>query len=434
MTSSRIIESVGAYLRMSRRTLIILSKVYPYYPEFMQNEVDSIEANYDRVFVFCCSARKKDKLSQRVGEKYLVFRRNETQLARVRYAKYTILGVFRLFQRMEFRNEFKVQKGIRGKIAAIYSAGRVGSELAYVKKHLNKIEFEHGEKVIVYSYWFTDTATVAALLKKDFPSIRIFSITRAHGGDLYENRNISGTIPFRHFCLNYLDAVFPCSMSGEVYLKKKYPKSKSIIEYAYLGVKDHGVNPDQTDKVFRIVSCSNIIPLKRIDLIAEAMIEIGKRRIGSFEWVCIGGGSEVDHLKSMCQNAENISIVFKGAMSNEKVFDFYKTVHIDAFINTSSSEGLPVSIMETQSMGIPAIATDVGGTTEIVLDNKTGFILPSMPTIDEVVGVIMKLYFMEAEEKEALRKRCRKNYMDRFNSDENYMRFHQKMNRLMDCE
>ncbi|NMC40567.1 MAG: glycosyltransferase, partial [Bacteroidales bacterium] len=45
------------------------------------------------------------------------------------------------------------------------------------------------------------------------------------------------------------------------------------------------------------------------------------------------------------------------------------------FINVSSSEGVPVSVMEALSFGIPVIATDAGGTSEIV-NNTNGRLIP----------------------------------------------------------
>ena len=48
------------------------------------------------------------------------------------------------------------------------------------------------------------------------------------------------------------------------------------------------------------------------------------------------------------------------------MLDYYKNNIIDIFINLSASEGIPVSIMDAISFGIPCIATNVGGTGEIV--------------------------------------------------------------------
>lgn len=49
-----------------------------------------------------------------------------------------------------------------------------------------------------------------------------------------------------------------------------------------------------------------------------------------------------------------------GYIANKDLLDWYKTNKPSIFINVSSSEGVPVSIMESMSCGIPTIATDVG--------------------------------------------------------------------------
>jgi len=49
-------------------------------------------------------------------------------------------------------------------------------------------------------------------------------------------------------------------------------------------------------------------------------------------------------------------------LPHNDVLNYYASNPVDVFINTSSSEGLPVSIMEAMSFGIPVIATNVGGT------------------------------------------------------------------------
>lgn len=66
-----------------------------------------------------------------------------------------------------------------------------------------------------------------------------------------------------------------------------------------------------------------------------------------------------------------------GFIPNENVQEFYATHTVGAFLNVSESEGVPVSIMEAQSYGIPVIATDVGGTAEIVHDRQNGVLLDS---------------------------------------------------------
>ncbi len=47
----------------------------------------------------------------------------------------------------------------------------------------------------------------------------------------------------------------------------------------------------------------------------------------------------------------------------------------DIFVNPSYSEGLGISVMEAASIGLPIIATDVGGTREIITTDKTGILI-----------------------------------------------------------
>lgn len=48
-------------------------------------------------------------------------------------------------------------------------------------------------------------------------------------------------------------------------------------------------------------------------------------------------------------------------LGNQLVYDFYRNNDVDVFVNLSESEGIPVSIIETISFGVPVVATDVGG-------------------------------------------------------------------------
>ena len=58
-----------------------------------------------------------------------------------------------------------------------------------------------------------------------------------------------------------------------------------------------------------------------------------------------------------------------GQIDHDDVLDWFEENPADVIINVSSSEGLPVSIMEAFSYGIPVIATAVGGMPEIVSED-----------------------------------------------------------------
>ena len=139
-----------------------------------------------------------------------------------------------------------------------------------------------------------------------------------------------------------------------------------------LGTLYYGINNPLKERKIVLVSCSNLVDVKRVDLIIKALME----STAQIKWIHIGDGilrSELEELSKKLP--KNVECKFLGLMKNEEVMKFYKNQHIDVFINVSESEGVPVSIMEALSFGIPIVATDVGGTHEIVIDKYNGILL-----------------------------------------------------------
>ncbi|MBQ4033784.1 MAG: glycosyltransferase, partial [Paludibacteraceae bacterium] len=122
-------------------------------------------------------------------------------------------------------------------------------------------------------------------------------------------------------------------------------------------------NPTEISEALNIVSCSNAIPLKRLDLIAEAL----QKADFPIQWTHIGSGPTLEKISAMVESMpKNVTVSLLGQKSNEFVRDLYTKKHFDVFLNVSTTEGVPVSIMEALAAGIPVIATNVGGTSEIV--------------------------------------------------------------------
>ena len=64
---------------------------------------------------------------------------------------------------------------------------------------------------------------------------------------------------------------------------------------------------------------------------------------------------------------------------------------LDIFSLTSSSEGIPMTILEAMAASLPVIATNVGGIPQVVIDNKTGFLVEDKDK-NGLVTAIKKLF------------------------------------------
>ncbi len=218
----------------------------------------------------------------------------------------------------------------------------------------------------IYSYWANTTAYLLAELRAEAGtrSLRQPLVTRAHGYDLWPERSGMKRLPFQSAVIESCDRVCPCSERGAQYLRAEYPAYAGKIKAHHLGViPQQGIAAVSSDNVLRLVTCSQLVPVKRVHLFAEAFSQL--RRPAS--WTHFGDGPEGARLRERCAHLPgHLRVEFRGAVPNETILDFYRTQPVDLVANTSESEGIPVSIMEAFSFGVPVVATDVGGVSELV--------------------------------------------------------------------
>src|SRR5690606_3082592 len=77
-----------------------------------------------------------------------------------------------------------------------------------------------------------------------------------------------------------------------------------------------------------------------------------------------------------------------GWAEQEELYRFYKQYYVTWFVNVSRHEGVPVSIMEAISFGVPSIATDVGATRELI-NKDNGFLVPENITANELTELML---------------------------------------------
>jgi glycosyltransferase involved in cell wall biosynthesis len=94
------------------------------------------------------------------------------------------------------------------------------------------------------------------------------------------------------------------------------------------------------------------------------------RQRNDVTFVCIGDGPRLEQIKEMAENSERI--IFTGIRNDvESIVNIF-----DIGLLITFEEGISNSIMEYMALAKPVIATDGGGTKELVIDGETGFLIP----------------------------------------------------------
>ncbi len=259
---------------------------------------------------------------------------------------------------------------------------------------------------IIYTYWCTQSTLAAARLKAKTPSLRV--VTRFLGYDLYNERTEEGWQPFRYDIGQICDRlVFEDNIGKEYFLThwRKTPGERCVA--SFLGCPEMRrvlPSPLPSDRL-TVVSCSNMIPLKRVELIIDALSELPADV--KVSWYHIGDGTSRDELERRAEEKlgkkENVERRFCGYVMNSEINGIYEELRPELFVTASSTEaGCPVSILEAFAMGIPAIATAVGGISEVVITGKTGYLLPADVTAGEIAASITDFFRMPAEKRREL--------------------------------
>lgn len=292
------------------------------------------------------------------------------------------------------------------------------------KSRINAILKRDGNNYI-YSYWNDVTCYGACLLKRTGKIKKVFS--RSHRFDLYEERREYAYMPLKRQFPQNVDKIFCLSQGAVAYYERKYSYLNSQLDIARLGVilPNNIPNYIQKHRCIRVLSLSYCSKVKRIDKIIDSLSSFAKQYSDiSIEWTHIGSGELYENLKTKARLAEKNQFNFRanliGHKSNSEVLSILQKTDFDIFINTSESEGIPVSIMEAMGHGIPAIAPNIGGISDLVNDTN-GFLLSERAKIEEIINALSKFLLMA--DRTPLRVNAR-NWVEKyFNANKNYQEF-----------
>jgi len=103
----------------------------------------------------------------------------------------------------------------------------------------------------------------------------------------------------------------------------------------------------------------------------------------------------------------------------------------DGLVLSSRYEGLPMVLLEAGACGVPAVATDVPGTREVVVDGETGWMAPAGDA-RELAKAMMKLMHMPPDARHAMGERARKHVALNFSMEATLDRWERLYANLME--
>ena len=175
-----------------------------------------------------------------------------------------------------------------------------------------------------------------------------------------------------------------------------FPFSDIIQSNSYAGLEAYGVSGEKGNVIHNGFDFDRIRKLKDKDTVKkglnirttytvgmvagfhplkdyESLIQAGKTILEERDdvtFVCVGSGTDLERIKSLAEFSDKF--IFPGRINDvESIVNTF-----DIGILSTYYEGISNSIMEYMALSKPVIASEGGGTGELVVDGRTGFIIP----------------------------------------------------------
>ncbi len=157
---------------------------------------------------------------------------------------------------------------------------------------------------------------------------------------------------------------------------------------------------------FEYIERQNIKPkliatryLKKIYNIECAIhaFEIVNRHYPDAELKIVGDGDQREHLENLVEELKLTNVKFIGSIKNEDMWEMYRSS--DIFINPTTVDNFPVSVVEAFACGLPVISTNVGGVPYLLQDLYNGLLVDS----GDYEAIAKKILYLIENQSEALK-------------------------------
>lgn len=405
------------------KRLVILANAFPYgnWEPFLSTELDYLK-DFDRIDIMSLSVRAEQRDTRR-----LLPANATAHPVAFRSRVFYLLGALRVLLDANLYRELTYLLRTRtltlSRVVTLFVfLSRAHHEAAQCRRVLaRQAGADPNDPIVFYSYRMAYQPYLAWLLRRHYP--RSVSVARAHRADLYEEFSPRGYLPLREHTVANLDRIYCIADHGRAYLTERHPRAETNTVVSRLGTADRGLAGSwpPRESGLRLVTCSTLVPVKRLHLLVDALAGA----TWAVQWDHFGEGPLREEIARRAELllGDRVRLTFRGFISNADLVQEYVTSPRHLLVNVSSSEGVPVSIMEALSTGTPVVATAVGGTSELVRTGVNGVLLPSDPSPEEVLRAVETIAQAPVEEYEALRRGARRTWEENCDARHLYTAF-----------
>jgi L-malate glycosyltransferase len=141
---------------------------------------------------------------------------------------------------------------------------------------------------------------------------------------------------------------------------------------------------------FKILCGTRITPRKGFRFLVRA-IEKLKEKKHKVKLQIIGEGNEQEELEKLVAKLDlKNEVEFIGVIKRDEIVRRFAAARI--FVSTSLNEGMSNAMLEALASGLPIVATNTGGTAEMVRDGLNGFVIEMkdvQDTVDKIESIIL---------------------------------------------
>lgn len=249
---------------------------------------------------------------------------------------------------------------------------------------------------VIHAHWPFPHAYIALGAAKLF---RIPLVLNFHGAELLLIRKKKWVKPLLKFAIGQAQAVFANSSftAGKIKALRNVdvewsPYGTTLESNGKVGEPAEPTQvPHPINGKFKILFVGRHIERKGIGYLIEAAKYLPRDK---FEIRIVGVGDLTDKLKAQAAEVasaaethgnhepsfEPAEIIFTGKLSPEELANEYKTANVftlPAIVDSKGdTEGLGVVLIEAMELGLPVVASNVGGIPDVVVDGESGILVP----------------------------------------------------------